>query len=148
MPEIKKYLDYEGVKYLWSKIALGDYPNNETLITIINAIDENKADKNELLKLDNTLTLSGLAADAKVTGDAIAAINDAKTGILAISKKYTDEQIDALPIATAEALGLIKIDDTTIKMNSSNQLYVAKVSTDALELGTESLVIGGGNAKG
>lgn len=148
MSEIKKYLDYEGVKHLWSKIALGDYPNNETLITIINAIDQSKADKSELIKLDNTLTLSGLAADAKVTGDAIAAINNAETGILATSKKYTDEQIDALPIATAEALGLIKIDDTTIKVNSSNQLYVAKVSTDTLELGTETLVIGGGNAKG
>lgn len=42
----KKYLDQEGIKYLWSKISLKDYPNNETLVAVIEAIDETKADKN------------------------------------------------------------------------------------------------------
>lgn len=41
----KKYLDQEGVKFLWSKISMEDYPNNETLMAVINAIDETKADK-------------------------------------------------------------------------------------------------------
>ena len=41
----KKYLDQEGVKYLWSKISMKDYPNNETLIAVLNAIDETKLDK-------------------------------------------------------------------------------------------------------
>lgn len=45
MSDSKKFLDYEGVKHLWSKISLEDYPNNETLITVINAIDSSKADK-------------------------------------------------------------------------------------------------------
>lgn len=40
-----KYLDAEGIKYLWSKINMQDYPNNETLMAVINAIDETKADK-------------------------------------------------------------------------------------------------------
>ena len=40
-----KYLDAEGLQYLWSKISLEDYPNNETLIAILNAIDETKLDK-------------------------------------------------------------------------------------------------------
>jgi hypothetical protein len=31
----KKYLDQEGVKYLWSKISMEDYPNNETLMAVI-----------------------------------------------------------------------------------------------------------------
>lgn len=48
MSEEKKFLDYEGVKYLWSKINMQDYPNNQTLIDVINAIDETKADKNDL----------------------------------------------------------------------------------------------------
>lgn len=39
MFEEKKYLDQEGVKHLWSKISMEDYPNNETLIAILNAID-------------------------------------------------------------------------------------------------------------
>ena len=41
----KKYLDAEGLQYLWSKLSLEDYPNNETLIAVLNAIDETKLDK-------------------------------------------------------------------------------------------------------
>lgn len=45
MSDIKKFLDYEGVQHLWSKINMNDYPNNETLMAVINAIDETKVDK-------------------------------------------------------------------------------------------------------
>lgn len=41
----KKFLDQEGVKFLWSKISMEDYPNNETLMAVISAIDETKLDK-------------------------------------------------------------------------------------------------------
>jgi hypothetical protein len=41
----KKFLDQEGVKYLWSKLSLEDYPNNETLMAVIQAIDTTKLDK-------------------------------------------------------------------------------------------------------
>ena len=43
---MKNFLDYEGLKYLWSKISMEDYPNNETLMAVISAIDETKLDKN------------------------------------------------------------------------------------------------------
>ena len=46
--QTQKFLDYEGVQHLWSKINMQDYPNNETLMAVINAIDETKADKSEL----------------------------------------------------------------------------------------------------
>ena len=49
----KKYLDQDGVKFLWSKISMEDYPNNETLIAVLNAIDETKADKEQLLPKTN-----------------------------------------------------------------------------------------------
>lgn len=48
MADVKKFLDAEGVKHLWSKVNMQDYPNNETLMAVINAIDETKADKSEL----------------------------------------------------------------------------------------------------
>lgn len=48
MVDQKKFLDYEGVKHLWSKISMEDYPNNETLMAVINAIDETKADKEDI----------------------------------------------------------------------------------------------------
>lgn len=53
MIDEKKFLDREGVKYLWSQLSLEDYPNNETLIAILNAIDGTKADKNNVLTINN-----------------------------------------------------------------------------------------------
>lgn len=50
--EIKKFLDQDGLIFLWSQISMADYPNNETLIAVINAIDEQKADKNEIPTMD------------------------------------------------------------------------------------------------
>lgn len=47
-----KFLDSEGIEYLWSKLSLQDYPNNETLVAIINAIDESKANKDDVLTMD------------------------------------------------------------------------------------------------
>lgn len=43
--ENKFFLDRDGVQFLWSQLSLEDYPNNETLIAILNAIDETKLDK-------------------------------------------------------------------------------------------------------
>ena len=83
-------------------------------------------------------------ADANDT--AIKAINNETTGILATAKKYTDDSIAGLPAATAEALGLVKYDDSTIKMNDNKQLYVAQVSTDILVQGAQTLVLNGGKA--
>ena len=55
MFEEKKFLDQEGIKHLWSKISMEDYPNNETLIAVLNAIDQTKADKNEIPTLTSQL---------------------------------------------------------------------------------------------
>ena len=103
---------------------------------------------------DEAVPASGVLVDeiarveskADANASAIAAINNGTTGILAASKKYTDDAIADLPAATVEALGLVKFDDSTIKMNDSKQLYVAKVSTDIISQGVETLVLNGGSA--
>ena len=95
--------------------------------------------------LETEITRVESKADANAT--AIAAINNETTGILVKAKEYTDTQIAAIPAATAEALGLVKFDNTSIKMNDSKQLYVAEVSTDKLVQGIEELVLNGGTAK-
>ena len=51
----KKFLDQEGIKYLWSKISMEDYPNNDTLIAVLNAIDQAKADRDEIPSLTSQL---------------------------------------------------------------------------------------------
>ena len=94
---------------------------------------------------DETAT-EALVSRVTANETAIAAINNETTGILATGKAYTDSQIAALPAATADALGLVKYDNTTVKMNDNKQLYVAKVSTDILEQGTNVLILNGGSA--
>lgn len=87
-----------------------------------------------------------MAADIQTNTEAIAAINDETTGILAVAKEYAEELVNGIPAATADELGLVKYDDLTIKMNSSQQLYVASVSTDVLVQGNLELVLNGGTA--
>lgn len=106
-----------------------------TLAEIVYYIESDKTGAAEMLGSINANTA------------AINAINNEETGILAVAKDYTDAQIAALPIASAAVPGLIKFDDTSIKKNDSDQLYVAAVSTDVLVQGAQELVLDGGNAK-
>lgn len=71
MSEQKKFLDANGVRILWDKISMQDYPNNATLMAVINAIDATKADKEDVPKVDATLSTGGAAADAKAVSEAI-----------------------------------------------------------------------------
>lgn len=43
-----KTLDASGVKILYDLLSLQDYPNNEVLAAVINAIDQTKMDKNTI----------------------------------------------------------------------------------------------------
>ena len=61
MSEQKKFLDADGVRILWDKISMQDYPNNATLMGVINAIDSTKADKEEIPEVDATLSTPGAA---------------------------------------------------------------------------------------
>lgn len=57
MADLKKFLDQDGVAYLWSKISMEDYPNNSTLMAVIDAIDETKANKDYIDEIFNTYLL-------------------------------------------------------------------------------------------
>lgn len=95
--------------------ANGDTPASGTLVTEIARI-EGKADTN---------------------ASAIAAINNAETGILAQAKKHTNDSIAAL---------LVKdVDNKTIKLDEG-KAYVAEVSTDLLVQGIQTLHLNGGTA--
>lgn len=88
--------------------------------------------------------------EAKITTNeqAIAAINHSETGILATAKKYTDDQIAAIPIAGA-LLGLVKSseEDNKIKVETDGTMSLNRVSTDKLYIPeNSSLVLNGGSA--
>lgn len=59
MPETKKFLDYNGLVYLASK--LNEYPNNTVLSAVINAIEQQmQEDKTELENDIAALTINDL----------------------------------------------------------------------------------------
>lgn len=63
MPNENKFLDANGVKYLWSKVNMNDYPNNETLISVIDAIDNSIAEvDNRVANLESGKTVSLLGS--------------------------------------------------------------------------------------
>lgn len=77
MGEIRKFLDEQGLSYLWKKLSLQDYPNNDTLVAIINAIDQNKADKtttDDLREDIDILNGTGAGSVKYIVADAIATI--------------------------------------------------------------------------
>lgn len=46
MADAIKVLTADGVKILYDLLSLQDYPNNDVLMAVINAIDETKLDSN------------------------------------------------------------------------------------------------------
>ena len=70
---MNKFLDAAGVEYLWKLLSLKDYPNNETLMAVIRAIDETKADKKDL---EGLKTIDALSEE-----DILAIIGSASGGI-------------------------------------------------------------------
>ena len=73
----KKYLDQAGVQYLWSKVSLQDYPNNDTLVAVLNAIDDTKADKESLS--DVALTGNWEDIQNKTTEEWVFTLEDGST---------------------------------------------------------------------
>lgn len=84
----------------------------------------------------NKTVLDGITAEKVTAWDAAEA--NANT--------YTDEQIGAIPAATAAALGLVKVDDVTIHAAADGTISVKAISTDLLVQGTDTLVFNCGNA--
>lgn len=91
---------------------------------------------------------SGAAAMAKsiaANATAIDAINNETTGILATANAYADALFEGIPVATTEALGLVRADNTSI-VNNAGVLSVGAVSTDLLTQGSKELILNGGSA--
>lgn len=109
----KKYLDQEGIKYLWSKISMEDYPNNETLIAVLNAIDETKADKDKIPTKTSQLE------------------ND--------SKFVSEEQVEDLynRLNSNATLGFYCVEDVTIVLNGVSTTYPANSNVEIKLLDTD-----------
>jgi len=91
-----------------------------------------------------------MAADIQENTDAIAAINHADTGILALAKTHSDTNLATAKGYTDSSIAALQasihgVDDKTIKLND-NKAYVAEISTDILVQGSKTLVLNAGTA--
>lgn len=116
MNEIK-YLDQKGLEYLWSKLSLEDYPNNELLIAVINAIDEGKANKEEV-----PTKVSQLENDSNFT---------------------SEEQVEALykRLNSNTVLAFYCIEEVTINQNGVTTVYPANSNVEVKFLEGETFEI-------
>lgn len=109
----------------------------DTLAEIVDYINKDKTGMSSMLQ------------SIQANANAITAINNPDTGILAIAELYTDGKINEAfnnRVASGEQLGLIKIDNNTIKINESKQIYIDKMSTDNIVQGSQTLILKGGSA--
>ena len=84
--------------------------------------------------------LAGISTGAQVNKIEAIKINDDILGIDSSDKSVS------LPIATATRLGLIKVDNSSIAVDTAGMISVKAVSTDKLEQGTDTLIFNCGGA--
>ena len=149
--EIRGLITSESERAIAAEGALsGRLDTVETFFKVIEAPDETIDTLAEIVSYieSDKSGASEMAASIKSNSDAIAAINNETTGILATAQKYTDDKIAAIPVAGA-LLGLVKSseDDNKIKVETDGTMSVNRVSVDKLyvEEGSE-LILNGGNA--
>lgn len=120
-------------------------------------VNEELAKKQDII-LANTYDAYGAATTAKseAIADAESKITTAKgeaaqdatskaNQALADAKTYTNEQIEAIPAASADTKGLVKVDNTTIEVKDE-VIAIKSVSTDILTQGVIELILNGGTA--
>jgi hypothetical protein len=123
-----KVLNEQGLQYLWKKLSLEDYPNNETLIAVLNAIDETKADKSELndtlLKTEQTLTETEIQQVQKN---------------LKLENLATAEQVEDLykTLSSDRTLRFYCIEDVSINLNGMITTYPANSNVEVKFLETD-----------
>lgn len=133
-----------------SVIAIANAQAKAEVAKIVGAAPETMDTLEEVANWINSDTTgaAAMAADIAANKTAIAAINNETTGILAVAKKYTDDSIAGLPLATGNVVGLVKVDNETIQAAEDGTISVKAVSTDLLTQGTQELILDGGKASG
>ena len=126
----------------------------ETFFAAVEAPDETINTLSEIVSYieSDKSGAAEMAGNIKANADAILAINNETTGILAQAKDYTNSVITALPNSGPVAgalLGLVKSsdEDNKIKVETDGTMSVNRISTDKLYVAEGSeLVLNGGSA--
>ena len=99
---MNKFLDEKGVQHLWSKISMEDYPNNETLIAVLNAIDETKANKDDTISVDGggSLTLEDIFGEPPYTIEVTDELEELQNVVVAAGSDYGTYRLRNVAIVT------------------------------------------------
>ena len=111
MADKLSFLDKNGVRYLWSQLSLEDYPNNEVLVAVINAIDESKADKDYVKSTYEKLKSNTLLA--------FYCIEDVSVVINGVPKIYPANSNIEISLAEDDEFEIIPTSDNSILMLTS-----------------------------
>ena len=133
-----------------SVIAIANAQAKAEVAAIVGAAPETMDTLEEVAKwiANDETGAAAMANSITANKNAIDAINNETTGILAVAKKYTDDSIAGLPLATGSVVGLVKVDDETIQAAEDGTISVKAISTDLLTQGTQELILDGGTASG
>lgn len=148
LANVGNVMDFVGVVEGDSLPSVDDYNNGDVIIHkgIEYVCDKNANTWQQFGDASiNTALIEVLETRITTNENNIAAINHESTGILALAKAYTNEQINNLPKATAETFGLAKVDNSSIVSNEG-VISVGKISTDNLIQGVDELILLGGDA--
>ena len=148
LANVGNVMDFVGVVEGDSLPSIDDYNNGDVIIHkgIEYVCDKNANTWQQFGDASiNTALIEVLETRITTNENNIAAINHESTGILALAKAYTNEQINNLPKATAETFGLAKVDNSSIVSNEG-VISVGKISTDNLIQGVDELILLGGDA--
>lgn len=141
------------------KYALASHTHEIANVTGLQDILDGKASANDVEALQSTVdglsakahehanktVLDGITEGKVNSWDAAQAnvIESIKIGGTALT--VGADKAVSIPAATAEALGLVKVDDDSIAI-ADGMISVKSVSTDLLAQGTDMLIMDGGNA--
>lgn len=143
------------------KYALASHTHEIANVTGLQAILDAKAAASDVETLQSTV--AGLEAKAHehanktvldaITEDKVSAWDAAQANVIESIKlngaaiaPATDKSVNiAIPAATAEALGLVKVDGESI-VATDGVISVNAISTDKLVQGSDTLIMDGGNA--
>lgn len=136
--EQEKFLNENGLRILWNQISMQDYPNNTALTSIINTINTNKADKADIPNIDTTLSKSGAAADAKITGEAINNLTDL-TQTQADWEQNDETAVDFIKNRThyKAQIDFTIIENTTVEFNVTSEGETSWTGTADIKIDKE-----------
>lgn len=125
MSEVKKFLDIEGVKALWNQVNLNDYPNNDTLVAILNAIDETKQDK-----ITTNGLLKGNGSTVQVAERGVDYVHPSDLATVATNGSYNDlSEKPTIPTKTSQLT-----NDSGFKTTDNNTTYSLSKSGSTITL--------------